>query len=82
MIDRIAHTAPPAARFDSPAPGQWELETAHHGLRPLSPFLRDSYRRAFEEGIVHTTSAESPEVAATRGLHAAGTRAVSFWEKH
>ena len=29
--------------FDPPAPGQWELETAHHGLRPLSPFLRDTY---------------------------------------
>ena len=28
----------------------WELETTHHGLRPLSPFLRDSYTRAFEEG--------------------------------
>ena len=28
----------------------WELETTHHGLRPLSPFLRDAYRRAFQEG--------------------------------
>ena len=52
MIDRITHTAPPTVTFDPPAPGQWELETAHHGLRPLSPFLRDTYQRAFEAGIV------------------------------
>jgi pyruvate,water dikinase len=52
MGDRIIHTAPPAVAFDPPAPGQWELETTHHGLRPLSPFLRDTYRRAFEAGIV------------------------------
>ena len=52
MIDRITHTAPPVVTFDPPAPGQWELETAHHGLRPLSPFLRDTYQRAFEAGIV------------------------------
>lgn len=51
MIDRITHTAP-AVTFDPPAPGQWELETTHHGLRPLSPFLRDTYQRAFEAGIV------------------------------
>ena len=38
--------------FDPPAPGFWELETAHHGVRPLSPFVRDTYRRAFESGIV------------------------------
>ena len=52
MIERITQTASPAVTFDPPAPGQWELETAHHGLRPLSPFLRDAYRRAFEAGIV------------------------------
>ncbi len=52
MIDRTTRTAPPAVRFDPPAPGQWELETGHHGLRPLSPFLRDTYQRAFEAGIV------------------------------
>ena len=52
MIDHITDTAPPAVTFDPPAPGQWELETAHHGLRPLSPFLRDAYQRAFEAGIV------------------------------
>lgn len=45
-------TASRAVTFEPPAPGQWELETAHHGLRPLSPFLRDTYRRAFETGIV------------------------------
>ncbi len=52
MIDGTTHTAPPTVRFDPPAPGQWELETGHHGLRPLSPFLRDTYQRAFEAGIV------------------------------
>lgn len=38
--------------FEPPAPGFWELETAHHGLRPISPFLRETYRRAFVEGFV------------------------------
>jgi rifampicin phosphotransferase len=52
MTDSTIHTAPPAVTFEPPAPGQWELETSHHGLRPLSPFLRDTYRRAFETGIV------------------------------
>ena len=28
--------------FEAPAAGRWELETTHHGLRPLSPFLRES----------------------------------------
>jgi pyruvate,water dikinase len=51
MSDQTVHTAPPTMTFDPPAPGQWELETSHHGLRPLSPFLRDTYRRAFEAGI-------------------------------
>ncbi len=51
MIDRITQTKP-AVTFKPPAPGYWELETTHHGLRPLSPFLRDSYQRAFEAGIV------------------------------
>ncbi len=52
MTDSTTHTAPPAVTFEPPAPGQWELETTHHGLRPLSPFLRDAYRQAFEAGIV------------------------------
>lgn len=52
MTDHTTSTAPPAVTFEPPAPGRWELETAHHGLRPLSPFLRDAYRRAFENGIV------------------------------
>jgi phosphohistidine swiveling domain-containing protein len=52
MTDHTTRTAPPALTFDPPAPGYWELETAHHGLRPLSPFLRDTYKRAFEAGIV------------------------------
>lgn len=50
MIDDINDTTP--ITFDPPAPGRWELETAHHGLRPLSPFLRGTYQRAFEAGIV------------------------------
>ena len=45
-------TATSAFVFEPPAPGRWELETAHHGLRPLSPFIRDAYKRAFEGGIV------------------------------
>ena len=52
MTNRTETTAPPTVTFDPPAPGQWELETAHHGLRPLSPFLRETYQRAFEAGIV------------------------------
>lgn len=52
MIDHIAEPAPAAMAFDPPGPGQWELETAHHGLRPLTPFLRGAYQRAFEAGIV------------------------------
>ncbi|MGI9646671.1 MAG: hypothetical protein ACR2O6_15295, partial [Ilumatobacteraceae bacterium] len=46
------NTAPSDLAFEPPAPGRWELETAHHGLRPLSPFLRNAYQRAFEGGIV------------------------------
>ena len=38
--------------FEPPAPGCWELETSHHGVRPLSPVLRGAYQRAFESGIV------------------------------
>jgi phosphohistidine swiveling domain-containing protein len=36
--------------FAPPSHGMWELETTHHGVRPLSPFLRDAYKRAFEDG--------------------------------
>jgi phosphohistidine swiveling domain-containing protein len=52
MTDHMTDTAPDTVTFEPPAPGQWELETTHHGLRPLSPFLRDAYQRAFEAGIV------------------------------
>lgn len=45
----IKHSSP-AAVFTPPSHGMWELETTHHGLRPLSPFLRDAYRRGFEVG--------------------------------
>lgn len=37
--------------WEPPAPGHWMAETSHHGLRPLSHFLRDAYVRAFETGI-------------------------------
>ena len=62
MTDSTIHSTPSntapsstsasTVTFAPPAPGRWELETAHHGLRPLTPFLRDAYQRAFESGIV------------------------------
>lgn len=61
MTDSTTHSTPSSATspgtasaitFAPPAPGQWELESSHHGVRPLTPFLRDTYRRAFETGIV------------------------------
>jgi pyruvate,water dikinase len=54
--DLRERTSLPEPDFEPPAPGRWELETAHHGLRPLSPFLRDAYQRAFEHGIVEPLS--------------------------
>jgi pyruvate,water dikinase len=36
--------------FTPPRPGMWELETTHHGLRPLTPIVRDAYARGFEAG--------------------------------
>lgn len=48
MID-LTQSADTVA-FASPRLGRWELETTHHGLRPLSPILRDAYKRAFEAG--------------------------------
>lgn len=36
--------------FVAPGPGCWELETTHHGLRPLSHLVRDAYVRSFEAG--------------------------------
>ena len=36
--------------FSPPRPGMWELETTHHGVRPLSPLIRDAYQRAFQDG--------------------------------
>ena len=54
MTDSTApsKTAPSTVTFEPPAPGQWELETAHHGLRPLTPYLRDTYANAGMSGIV------------------------------
>ncbi len=44
-------TASTAPVWEPPAPGHWMAETSHHGLRPLSHFLRDTYVRSFETGI-------------------------------
>ena len=61
MTDSTIHPAPSPASppttaspstFEPPGPGQWELETAHHGLRPLTPYLRDTYANAGMSGIV------------------------------
>lgn len=52
MTDSTVHPAPSAFTFEPPAPGQWDLETAHHGLRPLTPFLRDAYLRAGVTGFL------------------------------
>jgi len=54
--------------FDPPAAGRWELETTHHGLRPLSPFVRHAYVGAFEEG--------TKELVERYGLPLEGVRAV------
>ena len=51
IIEHDTKTSAPVT-FESPAPGRWELETTHHGLRPLSPVIREAYRRAFEAGTV------------------------------
>ena len=45
----LAQSSMPVA-FSPPRAGMWELETTHHGLRPLSPLLREAYRRAFQDG--------------------------------
>jgi pyruvate,water dikinase len=37
--------------FTAPGPGFWELETTHHGLRPLSHLVRDAYVRGGEVGF-------------------------------
>jgi rifampicin phosphotransferase len=58
-------TGPPA-EFEPPGPGFWELETSHHGLRPLSPFLRESYRSGFETGIAAMLARYGLPLAAIR----------------
>ena len=42
--------APTPVVFAPPRRGMWELETTHHGVRPLSPIIREAYVRAFEAG--------------------------------
>lgn len=37
--------------FLPPRAGMWELETTHHGLRPLSPLIRDTYARGGRDGF-------------------------------
>src|SRR5688572_3772783 len=41
-----------AIRFAAPGPGEWQLEAGHHGHRPLSGYLAETYRGAFEAGSV------------------------------
>ena len=53
--------------FVPPGPGSWELETTHHGLRPLSHLVRDAYVRAFQAGV--------QAMLARYGLPLAGIRA-------
>ena len=37
--------------FEAPGPGYWELETTHHGLRPLSHLVREAYLRGGAAGF-------------------------------
>ena len=46
-----ADERPGPSRFAAPGPGSWELEAGHHGARPLSGYLAETYRRAFESGM-------------------------------
>jgi hypothetical protein len=78
MSDSTIHTAP-AVTFEPPAPGQWELETSHHGLRPLSPFLRDTYRRAFETGIVEPLQRYGLPLAAVEAKFVHGCLYMRPW---
>jgi len=52
MVERMGNVAErdEAVAFDPPRAGMWELETTHHGLRPLSPIIREAYTRAFVAG--------------------------------
>lgn len=52
--------------FEPPGPGCWELETTHHGLRPLSPLIRDGYVEAFETGIASCLGRYGLPLAAVR----------------
>ena len=78
MIDGTIRTTA-AVTFDPPAPGQWELETTHHGLRPLSPFLRDTYRRAFEAGTVEPWSATACRSSACRRSSCTAACTCAHW---
>ena len=42
--------------FTPPGPGAWELEAGHHGRRPLSPYIAETYVRGFEEGSRELTA--------------------------
>jgi pyruvate,water dikinase len=53
--------------FTPPGPGSWELEIGHHGRRPLSGFLAETYRRGLETG--------SADLLARYGLPLARIRA-------
>jgi phosphohistidine swiveling domain-containing protein len=42
--------------FTPPGPGAWELEAGHHGRRPLSRYIAETYVRGFEEGSRELTA--------------------------
>lgn len=44
------HDAAPLG-FEAPGLGFWELETTHHGLRPLTHLIRDAYVRGGTSGF-------------------------------
>jgi phosphohistidine swiveling domain-containing protein len=46
---KLEHDAPLA--FEAPGPGYWELETTHHGVRPLSRLIREAYERGGTSGF-------------------------------
>ena len=38
-------------RFDAPGPGEWTLDTTHHGRRPLTAFMAAHYDEVQKEGL-------------------------------
>jgi phosphohistidine swiveling domain-containing protein len=42
-----------AITFEPPGPGEWMLDTTHHGRRPTSGYMRDLTVEEFERGMAH-----------------------------